>query len=298
MKSISRILFAVILLITCLSTHAATTAASGSIVPKIDTLQEEFSQQVLNTAQKNEEESEKKNFISIEEYPYSVNDADRNTYFWNDSGLTFGHKTDFGTFLLGIEHRYRANSAPDINGTRYRVEAYPIINKKLSFHLAYAYSNASVYPLHDALASAHVYLPSYLELSAGAHYYDIYGKPLWAYTPGLSKYYGKHWFSFQPVLDITRYSFGLYYAGTYRYYIEEPNHYFALSGGGGKLIDLFDVTDTRLKLYKAWHVFSSYQFPLQKNVFTGLGAGFIKENYPSGLVRRKLMGLLSLKVFF
>ncbi len=233
-----------------------------------------------------------KNFISFEGYPTSVRDL-RQTWFYNY--LSYGHKTDNVTYMLGVDHIYRDGD----NGFRYRAELYPKLNKYLYFHFVYAYSNSFLFPKHYGLFRTYILLPQRFELSFGGRYYRITDNNLWAYSVWLSKFFGHNWFAIRPVLyssDTT--DTVLYLTGVYRYYFAEPNHYIALSAGRGETPDLLDLDASGFEIIHAWHAFASYQQPITKTFFVSVGAGYAREKFPKGLVRPKWSALVGFKKLF
>jgi YaiO family outer membrane protein len=236
--------------------------------------------------------SPEKNFITFESYPTRVQDLNQ-TWFYNY--LTYGHKTNFATYLLGVDHIYRDGR----NGFRYRAEMYPKISKNVYLHLGYAYGNTTLWARHYALFRAHFLLPSRFELVLGGRYYRIVREDLWSYSIWLSKFFGKHWFAVRPdFYSSSNTNTVVYVTGIYRYYFDEPNHYISLSVGGGKTPDLLDLDASGFVIIHAWHAFVSYQAPLTKTFFLIVGGGFTREQFPTGLVRRKASGLIGFKKLF
>jgi YaiO family outer membrane protein len=236
--------------------------------------------------------SPEKNFITFESYPTKVKDLNQ-TWFYNY--LTYGHKTNFATYLLGVDHVHRGSQ----NGFRYRAEMYPKISKNVYFHLAYAYANTTLLARHYGLFRAHFLLPDRVEFILGGRYYRIVNQDLWSCSIWASKFFGKHWFALRPdFYSSSSTNVVAYITGIYRYYFNEPNHYISLSVGGGRTPDLLDLDATGFVIIHAWHAFVSYQAPVTKTFFLMVGGGFAREKFPTGLVRRKVSGLIGFKKLF
>lgn len=235
---------------------------------------------------------EKNNFITLESYPSHVDDLNQ---LWFYNYLTYGHKTNFATYLLGIDHAYRENK----NAFKYRAEMYPRISKNVYLHLLYAHANTDLFAHHDALLRSHFLLPHRWEITIGGRYYRITDKNLWSYSIWASKFIKKHWIALQPNFYKSKYTgTSIYLTGIYRYYFEEPNYFFSLSVGKGKTPDLLNLDAQGLEIIRAWHVFASCQKPVSKTIFILFGGGYTKEKYPSGSIRRKISALIGIKKVF
>jgi len=233
-----------------------------------------------------------KNFIALESYPTKVKDLNQT---WLYNYLTYGHKTDFATYILGVDHIYRDHK----NGFRYKAEMYPKINKNIYFHLAYGYANSTFFPRHYALFRSHFLLPKRCKLTLSGRYFKIVNENLWSYSVWLSKFFGNNWFSLRPTFYSAKtIRTSIYMIGIYRYYFNEPHHYISLHVGQGETPDLMDLSAEGFVLIRAWHAFVSYQVPVTKTFFLNIGGGFAREKYPTSLVRRKISALIGFKKLF
>lgn len=233
-----------------------------------------------------------KNFMQVETYPAFASDR-QHPWFYND--YTYGRITDHGSFYASVNQAMRNN----ITGYQYVASGYPKVNDYLYFFAEYGYSDSSLYPQDKATLRANVVLPEGVEIGPGAQYYLIQRQELWSYTVWLSKTFGNNWFAVKPLFfKRANQDAVLYMVLNYRYYFDDPNRFIALAFGTGKAPDLLDLNASGLIIVDQTDYFVSYHFAVKDNVFLYFGGGYVRQLYPTGLLRKIPTMLYGLNFYF
>lgn len=237
-------------------------------------------------------EEKKKNIIHIYASPAFASDREHTWYY---NGLSYGRITDVGTYFIGMRQAVR-NASLGVQGY---VAGYTRFTKYFYTYTDYAYSSSPLYPKHFVTIQGNFVLPHQTEVAFGGQYYRFRNQSLWAFSPWISKHFGNHWIALKPKFFKPESSPTVIFPIVqYRYYFERPNHFIFLSADYGRTPDLLDITDSDFVIVNQWDIFLGYQFPVSKNAFLYVSAGYTNQKYPSGLRRKIPSALIGIKGYF
>jgi YaiO family outer membrane protein len=233
-----------------------------------------------------------KNLLQVETYPAFASDRDH-PWFYNN--YTYGRLTDYGDYFISANQAMRNG----LTGYQYVLSAYPKINKHFYAFAEYAYSSSSLYPQDKAGLRAHWLLSKDSELATGGQYYLIQSNELWSYTVWLSKTMGKNEFSLRPLFYYSEQSKNILYMSVkYTYHLDEEKNYFVFSYGIGKTPDLLDLNANGFVIVNQSDYFGTYHFNIKNKAHLYFGAGYVRQAYPTGLVRKIPTLLYGLQAYF
>jgi YaiO family outer membrane protein len=251
----------------------------------------------LQTLQPNNAEANKLRGIVIKAQPHNEIGFDQDEAYvsdlqtyWSYSSLHYYRFTADGNVGGRINYAHRYGTT----GEQYQVEAYPKISQNIYLALTYALANHTQYlfPTNQSLVEAYFNnLPHNMDASLGARYLRSLGVDIYTYTGSLGKYIYNNYIWFRPY-HYTPQATDFYEIGI-RHYFQDKNNYLALRVGVGKSPDLGDLPPLNQIIIISSRGFSlSGQYALTQTLFLKGGVGYVRQLFPSGLVREITDGSL------
>ncbi len=258
---------------------------------------------ILNRAFRLEphDENSKKLFIAIKDIdPYftaglnevgifqnnqDVSSTNDNT-IWNYTSIYYGRQTFYGKIIARINYAHRFRRS----GYQGELEAYPVINKHLYFHIDLAYgTNPSLFPDERYGLGAFTYF-SNIDFGITGRFDKIAQTNLTVASSRLGMTLGSYWIYFRPYYFVPKegprsilYTLGIRKYGNY------VDEYVELVIGGGRAPDLADLQTVSFFNLKMNFAQFTVHFPIPGTEHHGIMLIAVlaeRQVFPNGRVRK------------
>ena len=112
--------------------------------------------------------------------------------------VAYQRNTGVGAFIPKINYNDRFG----IQGVQYELDLYPRISRELYAYLNYGYSDAEIFPAHQAAAEVYSSFGKALEASLGIRYLDFREQTARLLTGSFGMYRGNYYLNFRPYLSL------------------------------------------------------------------------------------------------
>ncbi|MBA2710101.1 MAG: YaiO family outer membrane beta-barrel protein, partial [Tatlockia sp.] len=228
-----------------------------------------------------------RNTVGISQQAFYASDRHQ---VWDFTTLYYGRDTDYGIIYGKINYNNRFLKS----ASQAEIDAWPILNKYVSFNLNAAYANEpTLFPRVLGGAEAYVSIPRFAQVSLGGKYHRVTNsKAFHYYTGSITKEIINNLITFKPYFYQTNPGpRSILYTGLIRHYLRgNKDHYINLNVLAGRSPDLFDLTNISFVTTSLKGASIDYAFPiLNHTIVVDIGAGYTEQKYPNGL-NRKLTG--------
>ena len=214
--------------------------------------------------------------------------------YWTFTSLHYYRFTHYGIYGARINSANRYGGS----GKQYQLEAnpkFPGTTFLQYIHLSAAYANfaQTLFPNYQYSIEPYFNLPQSFEFSLGFNGLRSIGVNIYTYTGTLAKYWGNNYFWFRPY-HYTPKSSDFFEVGA-RHYFSDKNTFISIKGGIGKAPDILDLAPlNQIFILSQKLIAVNGQFSVHKNIYLQAGAGYLRQNYPSGVAREITDGSLGI----
>ncbi len=199
------------------------------------------------------------------------------------SSIDYKRQTRFGSIIPRINYSNRFNT----HGIQYDIDLYPKFSKRFYAYINYGYSNADIYPKHNAGGDLYANLPGAMEASGGMRYLSFDTREILVITNSFGLYKGNYYFSLRSYItpesnNLTRIS------GNFlvRKYLKDAENYIGISAGMGFSPELRQLTQNGTLLSETLLYLESQRLNMEYQ-FTGKGGPSVYKTR-LGLAREEL----------
>lgn len=207
--------------------------------------------------------------------------------YWQYSSLHYYRLTDKGNFGGRVNYAKRYGTT----GIQYQLEAYPKLTSNSFATLTFAYANTTqiLYPNLQYQVEGYIDVANGFEFSlgqGGKKYITFSNQNIWNYTGSIGKYFGNNFMWYRPSYSTPKATL-FNEIGLIHYFSDDAKKYLSVKVSAGRLPDIGDVPPLdQMIVISQQGINIAGQLPLKKTLFLRLGAGYNRQDFPTGLIRR------------